>query len=397
MRRPILIIAAILLALGVVEGVAYWWMHPAPAGLGEPVLVYRPGSAKELSVVGGQLSEKELAAEDRLSVVRMERSDMDRSYSRRAPQEDRRGAGSNRLSAKESSEKSQPPAPELTPDNSPSPTDNRQQTTDNSPTSTLTPLPEIYAKSAPMLRCSSGQVLHARLDESAGIHLAFFEWDGTDTGSVLEAFRHMPEACMGSIGLKLVEKAAPRSYVVGGRGTGDRLSVVRMERSDMDRSYSRRAPQEDRRGAGSNRLSEKESSEKTQPPAAGLTTDNRQLATDNSSSPTDNRQQTTDNSSSSTLTFDHTVFREGGGVAGLGAPIHAFRAVWVSGIFTADARKGLDGDEFNRLRTIRLKSALNRFRPAHARVIQGAVRGIANPDLAWQAFEETMLKDLSFQ
>ena len=63
----------------------------------------------------------------------------------------------------------------------------------------------------------------------------------------------------------------------------------------------------------------------------------------------------------------------------------------------ADARQGLGGDEFDRLRTIRLKSAINRFRPGHARVIQGAVRGIPDPDLAWEAFEKTMLKDLTFK
>jgi hypothetical protein len=231
-----------------------------------------------------------------------------------------------------------------------------------------------------MLRCSGGQVLHARIDESAGIHLAFFEWDGTDTGSVLEAFRHMPEACMGSIGLKLIEKAAPRSYVVRGQGMEDRLSVVGGPSSA--REFSEK----------SQSLAPEHTTDNSSSP-----TDNRQQITDNSSSPSDNRQPTTDNSSSSTLLFDHTVFREGGGVSGLGPPIHAFRAVWVSGMDAADARQGLGGDEFDRLRTIRLKSARDRFRPAHARVIQGAVRGIADPDLAWQAFEQAMLKDLSFQ
>jgi hypothetical protein len=169
-----------------------------------------------------------------------------------------------------------------------------------------------------MLRCTSGQVNYCKLSDTSGIHLAFFEWDGTDTGSVLEAFRHMPEACMGSIGMILVSKEKPISYSVDGE----------------------------------------------------------------------------------TLLFDHTVFREPtqGGGAVLGSPlIHAFRAVWVSGINNADARKGLGGDEFDRLRTIRLKSALTRFRPAHARVIQGAVRGLPSADLAWQAFENALLKDLRME
>ena len=67
-----------------------------------------------------------------------------------------------------------------------------------------------------MLRCTGGQVLHTQLDNTIGLHLAFFEWDGADTGSVLEAFRHMPEACMGSIGMTFVSKEKSISYPVGG-------------------------------------------------------------------------------------------------------------------------------------------------------------------------------------
>ena len=169
-----------------------------------------------------------------------------------------------------------------------------------------------------MLRCSSGQVFHAQLDETLGLHLAFFEWNDTDTGSVLEAFRHMPEACMGSIGMTLVSKEKPIRYQVG-----------------------------------------KES-----------------------------------------LVFDHTIFREpaqGGGLAALAPPVHAFRAIWVAGMADSNARLGMGGDEFDHLRTIRLKSAMTRFRPTHARVIQGAVRGAGSGDAAWHAFESAMLKDLAFR
>ena len=42
MFRPLPIILATVLALGATEALAYWWMHPAPAGLGQPVLCYRP-------------------------------------------------------------------------------------------------------------------------------------------------------------------------------------------------------------------------------------------------------------------------------------------------------------------------------------------------------------------
>jgi hypothetical protein len=169
-----------------------------------------------------------------------------------------------------------------------------------------------------MLRCSSGQVFHAQLDETLGLHLAFFEWNDTDTGSVLEAFRHMPEACMGSIGMALVSTEKPIRYQIG------------------DES----------------------------------------------------------------LVFDHTIFREpaqGGGLAALGPQVHAFRGIWVAGMADSNARQGIGGDEFDSLRAIRLKSALTRFRPTHARVIQGAVRGATNGEAAWAVFEGTMLKDLKFQ
>ncbi len=169
-----------------------------------------------------------------------------------------------------------------------------------------------------MLRCSTGQVFHTQLDDTLGLHLAFFEWNDTDTGSVLEAFRHMPEACMGSIGMTLVSKEKPISYPIGGE----------------------------------------------------------------------------------TLMFDHTVFREpsvrGGGGASASL-VHAFRAVWVGGMDVTEARQQIRGTEFDPLRTIRLKCAFSRSRPSHARVVQGAVRGAANGEAAWQAFEETMLKDLKFQ
>jgi hypothetical protein len=265
MAKIATIIAAILLILGGIEGVAYWWMNPPSATQGEPVLVYHPSRSVGVSpTTGGQAAER---AEIQKSTLKNQESTIS------------------------------PSSPIST-----------------SPSFSLTPLPEIYAKSAPMLRCSSGQVLHASFADSSGLHLAFFEWDGTDAGSVLEAFRHMPEACMGSIGMKLVSRGKTIPYQIG----------------------------------------------------------------------------------SSTLLFDHTVFSEGAGVSMVSPPIHAFRAVWVSGVSAADARKGVGGRELDRLRTIRVQSALHRFRPAHARVIQGAVRGIPDPTLAWQAFEDTMLKDLQF-
>jgi hypothetical protein len=181
---------------------------------------------------------------------------------------------------------------------------------------TFTSLPEIYQNSAPKLRCSGGEVLHAQLGDRTGLHIAYFEWDGTDTGSVLEAFRHTPEICLGSLGMELVSKEKPITWELDGRS----------------------------------------------------------------------------------LVFDHIIFREplkGRGV-GYSQQVHTFRAVWVEGMDGTDYREGLLGDQMKRLGPIRLKSALSRYRPAHARVIQGAVRGVPNGAAAWELFEKVTLDDLRF-
>jgi hypothetical protein len=223
-------IIAVLLALGTVEGLAYWWMHPTSTAQAQPVLAWYPKIASAF---------------------------------------------------------------------------------------TYTPLPELYTKTAPMLRCSGGQVFTANdSDDSLSLYLAFFEWDDTDTGSVLEAFRHLPEVCMGSIGLKLVATEPPQTYRVG----------------DL------------------------------------------------------------------TLSFDHTVFRDPGQDGRMELPgslVHSFRAVWVAGLEGTNGRQGVLGNSLDQLRRIRINSALTRFRPTHARVIQGSVRGAPNSAAAWAAFETAMLRDLA--
>ena len=123
----------------------------------------------------------------------------------------------------------------------------------------------------------------------------------------MEAYKHLPEQCMGSIGMTLVGRCPPRSYQVGDEP----------------------------------------------------------------------------------LSFDHTIFRDP-----TGAIIHAFKGTWVSGASSL-LGNGLRGGA-EQWRQLRWRSALTRFRPAHARVAQGAVRGISNPDLAWRAFEQAMLVDLTF-
>jgi hypothetical protein len=243
-RHPIAIILAVVLALGTTEGMAYWWMHPAPAGLGQPVLCYRP-----------KMEDRELRIEDGTSTP---------GSSSRDPASD-------------------------------------------SCSSAYTFLPEVVARSQPSLHCSTGTAARIDLDDDVTIHLAFFEWDLADSTNVLEAYRHLPDDCMGSIGMKLIEYRPSRSYQVG----------------------------------------------------------------------------------KETLTFDHTVFRDPRGTI-----IHAFKGTWVSGA-SGLLGNGLRGGK-DQWRQLRWRSALKRFRPAYARVAQGAVRGIPNPNAAWQAFENAVLADLSF-
>lgn len=342
--------ALLLLGLGAVEGLAFWWMHPAPVGLCQPVLAYRPREVKAQTPKSETL--KEEAAAQSFS-----------SISASLP---------SSVSA-----------------------------------FTFTPLPETYARSAPMLRCSGGQVFRVDLDDTLSLHLAFFEWDGTDTGSVLEAFRHMPEACMGSIGMTLIEKAPPRFYTVRDQGA---VGLDRRAGRDVASGA-----ESQRSGDGRQETEEEQTSAQSSSSNPKSTINNHQSSISPSSSSSSSSTSTFDvkgsmfdvpspSSSSSphskskiqnstlatqSLLFDHTVFRDPGGVI-----VHAFKGTWVSGadlLIGGDLRGGVE-----QWRQIRWKAAFKRFRPAHARVAQGAIRGAPSADAAWQAFEQAMLKDLHF-
>ena len=249
MPRSVAIIGSMVLVFGAVEALAWWWTHPTPTGLGQPVLVYRPEIRKQES-----------------GIRKQEQAD-----GQQIP-------GENPSSIQ------------------------------NSISSSITPLPEIVANSQPSLRCSTGSAARIDREDGVTIHLAFFGWDLADTRDVLEAYKHLPEQCLGAIGMKLVENRPARTYQVG----------------------------------------------------------------------------------TETIAFDHSVFRDRAGVL-----VHSFKGVWVSGM------SRLAGDGFpsggDQWRKLRWKAALHRFHPAYSRVAQGAVRGIPNPDLAWAAFENAMLNDLSFK
>ena len=251
MPRSVAIIGSMVLAFGAVEVLAWWWTHPVPAGLGQPVLAYRPegGSQKEEKAAGQRTeTEAQQLPSENLSSIQ------------------------------------------------------------NPFSSSITPLPEIVAKSQPSLRCSTGTAARIDREDGVTIHLAFFEWDLADASDVLEAYKHLPEQCLGAIGMKLVENRPARTYQVG----------------------------------------------------------------------------------TETIAFDHSVFRDRADVL-----VHSFKGIWVSGM------SRLAGDGFpsggDQWRKLRWKAALHRFHPAYSRVAQGAVRGIPNPDLAWQAFSQAMLNDLRFE
>jgi hypothetical protein len=258
MPRNVAIIGSIVLAFGAVEALAWWWTHPTPAGLGQPVLVYQPkgGSQKEGKAAGQRTeAEGQQLPSENLSSIQNPKFRIQNPFS-----------------------------------------------------SSITPLPEIVANSQPSLRCSTGTAARIDREDGVTIHLAFFEWDLADTRDVLEAYKHLPEQCLGAIGMKLVENRPVRTYQVG----------------------------------------------------------------------------------TETIAFDHSVFRDRAGVL-----VHSFKGVWVSGM------SRLVGDGFpiggDQWRNLRWKAALHRFHPAYSRVAQGAVRGIPNPDLAWQAFNQAMLNDLHFE
>lgn len=181
--------------------------------------------------------------------------------------------------------------------------------------SAFTPTPQLYQQAAPILRCSSGQVGTLTVGDSMVLHLAFFEWDDTDAGSVFEAFRHPPEICMGAIGMKHIATEPVIEHPQG--------------------PYN--------------------------------------------------------------LRFTHSVFRDPQQPGGpLAPPVHVYRAIWVAGLPGAQPSGLLDAS-IDRLRHLRLTAATTRFRPPHARVIQGAVRNAPTSDAAWQAFQQTMLNHLQWK
>jgi hypothetical protein len=278
-------VVAALAVLAALEGIAWWWMNPPPAGQGAPVLAFRPGFLNHGSAIFPS------ASPDQPSTI-----------------------GN--------------PQPVI------GSTDPRSPFFAQSIASSVTALPEIVSRSLPSLRCSNGTALRIDRDDGVIVHVAFFEWNHQSSTNVLESFKHLPDECLGSIGMTLVKKHPQRLYVIETR--------------------------------------ESEAGNHEPPSFSSSSAADHSLLNNHS------------------LFFDHTEFRDH-----FDKPVHAFKAVWVSGAVTL-LGDGLRGG-LEQSAQIRWRAAIKRFRPAHARVAQGAVHAIANPDRAWEIFQESMLRDLTFE
>jgi hypothetical protein len=67
------------------------------------------------------------------------------------------------------------------------------------------------------LRCSAGRI--GDYDDGSGLvtRLSYFRWDSAETVNTLEAFKHLPEQCMGAVGMRL-EKVYPARVISGDCG-----------------------------------------------------------------------------------------------------------------------------------------------------------------------------------
>lgn len=67
------------------------------------------------------------------------------------------------------------------------------------------------------LRCSAGRI--GDYDDGSGLvtRLSYFRWDAEETVNTLEAFKHLPEQCMGALGMRL-ERVYPARVIRGDRG-----------------------------------------------------------------------------------------------------------------------------------------------------------------------------------
>lgn len=81
------------------------------------------------------------------------------------------------------------------------------------PGSRLTLDPKLFDEIRPALRCNDGWLGTVGEDQGRrGLRAGWLAWDARDAGSVLEAFKHKPEQCMGAIGWQLARHHEPRIH-----------------------------------------------------------------------------------------------------------------------------------------------------------------------------------------
>jgi exosortase len=91
------------------------------------------------------------------------------------------------------------------------------------PGSRLTLDSKLFDEIRPALRCNDGWLGTVGEDQgNRGLRAGWLAWDAQDAGSVLEAFKHKPEQCMGAIGWQLVRHHEARTHEwAGGKLTFD--------------------------------------------------------------------------------------------------------------------------------------------------------------------------------
>jgi hypothetical protein len=77
----------------------------------------------------------------------------------------------------------------------------------------FTRLQPAYDEVKEQLFCSTGWMGNLGDEQTSPVtRLAWFEWNQAPTVNTLEAFKHLPEACMGSAGMKLEQIYKPRVF-----------------------------------------------------------------------------------------------------------------------------------------------------------------------------------------
>lgn len=73
---------------------------------------------------------------------------------------------------------------------------------------------EAFAKVRPLLHCSDGWIGGRDFEDGRGMHISYSEWNPGQAGAPTHALIHMPEQCMGAIGMVFEESLPPREFAL---------------------------------------------------------------------------------------------------------------------------------------------------------------------------------------